>query len=279
MTFDKRFFEFAGECSYLLARDFIDGQFSVIVNYDQVGNRVVKKSISVISDGKNIEIFPNFKVNMDGVQTELPIVAGHTYVSREGNNVKVISDHGMKVTCDLPHDRCTVDVTGWYYGKTGGLFGTYDNEPSNDFTNSERQQESQVEQLADSWTVGRRCRVSNRATHVREVPNTRMTQLCASYYRDQSSPFRKCFKQVDNEAFMHMCLDEMPVDENRLPTEEDICNVASFYVDECRRSGVPLTMPSACCERLCLFLTHTSSKLQAMQILTRLPKLTNKLRN
>jgi len=36
MTFDKKFFEFAGECSYLLARDFIDKSFAVIVNYDKV---------------------------------------------------------------------------------------------------------------------------------------------------------------------------------------------------------------------------------------------------
>ncbi len=62
MTFDKRFYEFSGECSYVLARDFIDGNFSVIVNYDSVGRTMTKKSITVMVDGKQIEIFPNFKV-------------------------------------------------------------------------------------------------------------------------------------------------------------------------------------------------------------------------
>ena len=246
MTFDKRFFEFAGECSYLLARDFIDGQFSVVVNYDNVGGQVVKKSITVASGSKNIEIFPNFKVNADGAQTELPIVAGNTYISREGNYIKVINENGMKVICDLPHDRCTLEVTGWYYGKTGGLLGTYDNEPMNDFTTPERTRATTPEELANSWTVGRRCQVRNHAIHVDEISDNRRTELCAKYFRDQSSPFRKCFKQVDNEAFMHMCLDEMPTNINRMVRDEDVCDVASFYVSECKYLGVPLSMPSPC---------------------------------
>ncbi len=262
MTFDKRFYEFAGECSYLLARDFIDGKFSVIVNYDKVGGRVVKKSISVASGGKNIEIFSNFKVNVDGAQTELPIVAGKTYVSREGNFIKVTNEHGIRVTCDVSHDRCTVDVSGWYYGKTGGLLGTYDNEPANDFTTPERTNATTPEQLADSWTVGRRCAVANRAVHVEEFSDSRRTALCAKYYRDDSSPFRKCFKQVDNEVFMRMCLNEMPIDSNRIPQAEDICNVASFYVDECRRQGVWMSMPSDCGKNHKLFIPVTAHFLQ-----------------
>ena len=246
MTFDKRFFEFAGECSYLLARDFIDGTFSVIVNYDTVGSQFVKKSISIISGNKNIEIFSNYKVNVDGSQTELPIIAGHTTVSREGNFVKVINDHGMTITCDLPHDHCRIDINGWYYGKTGGLLGTYDNEPENDFTTAERTRAMTPEELANSWTVGRRCKVANHAVHVDEITDNRRTRLCAKYFRDQSSPFRKCFKQVDNEAFMDMCLDDMPININRMVRDEDVCDVASNYVQECRFAGVPIAMPSPC---------------------------------
>lgn len=43
---------------------------------------------------------------------------------------------------------------GWYYGKTAGLLGTYDNEPSNDFTTIDRSVAERPEQLADGWTVG-----------------------------------------------------------------------------------------------------------------------------
>ncbi len=53
MTFDKKFYEFAGECSYLLARDFINGHFSVVVNYADRGWR---KSITVFSGDRQVEM-------------------------------------------------------------------------------------------------------------------------------------------------------------------------------------------------------------------------------
>ena len=68
MTFDKHYYEFAGQCSYVLARDFVDGNFTVVANYE--GNRrgVTKKSIQVVSNDKHIDIFPDFKVCFIGVE-------------------------------------------------------------------------------------------------------------------------------------------------------------------------------------------------------------------
>lgn len=34
MTFDKNFYEFQGSCEYLLARDFVSGNFSLIMSKD-----------------------------------------------------------------------------------------------------------------------------------------------------------------------------------------------------------------------------------------------------
>ena len=33
MTFDRKFFEFQGSCSYLLAQDFVDKNFSLVITY------------------------------------------------------------------------------------------------------------------------------------------------------------------------------------------------------------------------------------------------------
>merc|ERR1719454_635716 len=130
MTFDKKFYEFAGgECSYLLARDFIDGKFSVVLNYEDNQRR----SLNVHSDNKDIDIASDLTVTVSGAATELPYITGHTTVRRVGDSVRVDNDHGFTVTCELPHNICTVNVSGWYYGKTAGLLGTYDNEHSNDF--------------------------------------------------------------------------------------------------------------------------------------------------
>ena len=36
ITFDKKFYNFAGECSYLLASDFLNNKFSVYVTYTRL---------------------------------------------------------------------------------------------------------------------------------------------------------------------------------------------------------------------------------------------------
>ena len=160
--------------------------------------------------------------------------------------LKLENSNGLSITCDLAHDRCTLNVTGWYYGKTGGMFGTYDNEPNNDMTLPNNQIAEDLESFADGWTLGQKCRKTNYAIAAPESIDNRRTALCAKYFKDSTSEFRNCFKIVSPEPFMTMCLNDIPTNINRVETEEDACNITAFYVDECRREGVPLRMPKVC---------------------------------
>lgn len=53
ITFDKAFYDFAGECSYLLTRDFEDGNFSVILKPNE-GDEPA--SVLVLKDDTSVEI-------------------------------------------------------------------------------------------------------------------------------------------------------------------------------------------------------------------------------
>lgn len=249
MTFDRRFFEFAGDCSYLLARDFIGGTFSVIVNYDRViNNKPTKKSLTIVTAGRQIEVYPDSKVTVDGSRVEMPVRVGNATVLRRGNLISVIDDwRGLDITCDLPHDHCMLAVSGWYYGKTAGLFGTYDNEPSNDFTQSDKSMTTKPETNAESWTIGQRCRPINRAVVVQPDATTRRYRACAELFTDaRSSMFRSCFKTVDPSSFLTMCLNDAQTGDNSLEAEIDVCRTAAAYVHECRRREVHLRMPKRC---------------------------------
>lgn len=246
MTFDKRFFEFAGECSYLLARDFIDGNFSIVVNYARARDHVVRKSITVLSGAAQFEITPDGRVNMNGERIELPVEAGNMAIRRRGNVITIENSKGVTVLCDLPHNRCSVQVSGWYYGKTAGLLGTYDNEPYTDMLTANNVMAPDFAQLADGWTVGQRCRVANLAQQVAAEPTNRRYRLCAKYFVDAASPFRPCLLLVDPKPFFTMCLNDMKINVNRIESDEDVCDVSSMYVSECRRQGVPLRLPAVC---------------------------------
>ncbi len=61
------------------------------------------------------------RLSLDGRPAEMPLALGEdTTVTREGSLVRINNRHGVSVTCDLPHDRCSVQVSGWYFGKTAG---------------------------------------------------------------------------------------------------------------------------------------------------------------
>jgi len=251
MTFDKKFYEFAGACSYVVARDFIDGNFSVIVNYDRESDKPIKNSLTVITQDKEIEIFPDFSIKIDDTPVELPIEHMNTTITREGSDIRVHNTHGVTVVCNLDRDVCTVMVSGWYFHKTAGLAGTYNNEPSDDFMTSDRRITNNAEDLARSWEVGKQCNNHmNRASVCENISETPRAEVCNKLFLDEASPLRKCFGLVSPQAFRQMCLNDL-CEANEVDTETIPCNAAAAYVKECQAYGIPMYMPKICvaCEK------------------------------
>jgi hypothetical protein len=248
MTFDKRFYEFSGECNYLLARDFIDGTFSVIVNYEKTGGRPVRKSLTVMSKDKTIVISMDGTVMMDKTRVEMPLELDDITILREQNRIIVNNKRGVTIACDLAHNQCSVEVSGWYYGKTAGLMGTYNNEQVDDFTTIDKERLHATGQFAASWSLGARCKPINYAVEAGNevVPEPSGYPVCAQFFVSENSPFRKCFRVVNPEPFMKMCLSDTLINSDRVIREEDTCNTAAFYISECQRVGVPVNIPSVC---------------------------------
>lgn len=89
---------------------------------------------------------------MDGSKIELPVEFFNTTIVRMGSKVVLTSKLGVEVICDNMHGLCTIDMSGHYFAKTGGLFGTYNYEPLDDFTTSSNTNTSNVLDFANSWT-------------------------------------------------------------------------------------------------------------------------------
>ena len=180
ITFDQRHYEFAGECSYLLASDFLHDSFSVVANYEGNNGRVTRKSLTILSNGRQIEVDADFRVTVDNKKIEMPLVYEQTSIMRDGQRIIITNDNGYSVDCNLLFNVCTVQVSGWNFGKTGGLFGIYNNEPSDDFTtpNRTRKTDDQIAEFANSWKVGTwRCSARNFAA-TNPTPTTRANQFC-----------------------------------------------------------------------------------------------------
>jgi hypothetical protein len=102
MTFDRRFYEFAGECSYLLASDFVRNDFSAVVNYVGAGGKVTRKSVTILSDNRQVEIDSGFRVTLNGRKIEMPLMYESTSIVRDGQRLIVTnSKSGFRVDCNF----------------------------------------------------------------------------------------------------------------------------------------------------------------------------------
>lgn len=61
-TFDGKVITFSGDCSYLLARDFENGKFTISVDFEQKQGRSARKSITIEYGEDKIELLYDGKV-------------------------------------------------------------------------------------------------------------------------------------------------------------------------------------------------------------------------
>jgi hypothetical protein len=243
ITFDKNFYPYAGDCSYLLTRDFIDGQFAVVINYGQTNGKSVSKSITVSTAKTEMEIFPDGSVIVGGRQMNLPVQYDNVTIRRQGDSLRIDNTNGFSMECNLGRDHCTVTVSGWYYAKTAGMLGTFDNEAATDFMTADGMRTSDVEQFASSWASGRRCTTTNLAKQQTAFPGQPTFDICATFFKSQQSPFLSCFSRVDPKPYMRMCMNAMPARRQEI---KHACNIMSMYESECKREGRTINLPKEC---------------------------------
>jgi len=238
-TFDRRHYDFSsGSCSYLLARDFVDGNFTVFVNYNGA-----EQSITVKSNGKTVDIGQDYTVKMGGGKVELPVEFYNTTITRMGAKVVLTSALGVEVVCDNKHGLCTVEMSGHYFAKTGGLFGTYNYEPLDDWTSSDNQNKTDVASFANSWASS--CTGTNTAKSYTPVEGTKEYTACAALFKDGSSSLAPCFGIVKSEDAFHKCINDMSNDVT-LTAKNGPCKAAKFYETECRMAGIEVMEPAQC---------------------------------
>jgi len=150
--------------------------------------------------------------------------------------VRLVNSRGLTVTCLWSSAYCIVRMDGWYFAKTAGLLGTYNNEGSDDFTTSDNRNVTDVMDFTSSWRLDSSCNNVNKASATVNIP-----MVCSSMFESLSSPMSSCFNVIDSSMYTHMCADAAA--QNR---RNPHCAAAQLYSDICRREGVNVVVPSEC---------------------------------
>ncbi len=159
----------------------------------------------------------------------------------------VDNPEGIRLRCVRTVDGvCSVTLSGWYYGKTGGLLGVYDNEPSNDLMTPEREFVADGDRFASSWAVGHCPTTFGYTEDAAATSHSDMT-TCQRLFSSPSSPLQPCFNRVPAAPFSRLCLSDLRrLSNDPLKSELGPCKAAAAYIERCRLDGVEIYSPQEC---------------------------------
>ena len=242
MTFDGKFYDFVGNCSYILSKDFNHNRFSVVANYK---NAVRDSLVVKMQQGAySIKINTDGKVLRGNTMIDLPFTLNETFIWKEGDRVTFLDKMGLQIICNLVFNTCSVKISGWYFGKTGGLLGVYDNEPSNDWMTSERAIVSDVGHFAESWKADS-CS-SAPYSPIQPDPSEWDRQKCREYFESTDSNMAPCFDVINPQTFLDVCLKQSEYVKSQPSASEGFCQVTSGYIELCKLNSVELRLPGEC---------------------------------
>ncbi|KAJ8873087.1 hypothetical protein PR048_026703 [Dryococelus australis] len=263
VTFDGKFFDFVGNCSYVLAADLEDSQYSVFITYRGKEGSAVRKSLTVVVDERLVELGEDGQVRVGGKKTELPAAAGTSALLwRRGDSVVVDAlRHGLRLRCDLRRDACSLQVGDRHRGKVSGLLGAFHGDVANharrwrlslDTTTGDKSVPT-VTIGSLRWSVISPPRLAEQAhTNVMGVcryeqvgpeesrsptEEPQLVNACDDLFRSLESPLRPCYGMVDPSPFYAMCL---------VDATEGPCPSSTVYLAQCRAAGVRVDLPPEC---------------------------------
>lgn len=214
LTFDGKFYDFVDyknkKCTYLLARDFQDGKFSIKSTKDSVIVDTEHMSVDINEKGET-----ETKVDGGKVQKNLPVTSKSGACKRVGEFVKcMFPQAGLKVVVDLKHFVTVISLSGWHHGKTQGLLGTNNREEFDDWKLPNSKIAKNVYALANSYELTKKkCEVKpKRPTRLPTNCNNRKVKQaarrCAEIFKSEESQFAEIFSKETRDEFAKACVSD-----------------------------------------------------------------------
>lgn len=233
-TFDGRHFTFPGSCQYVLASDFVDGNFSIVANVENGKLKAV-----TLMDKDVVELNDKGVVTLNGKATDLPLHKNDVHVWRRFYTVNLLTTYGASVMCTTDLKVCHFTVSGFYLGKLRGLLGNGNNEPYDDFTLPNGKVSESSTDFANSYKATKTCAAvadPGHASHEHSSP------VCSKLFGSDSS-MRYCYFFKDQTNYREACEHAVHDAEN---ADEAGCSIAYAYASACRLELIPVDVPAQC---------------------------------
>nr|XP_012555900.2 uncharacterized protein LOC100199505 [Hydra vulgaris] len=205
ITFDRKVYDFIDynqrDCTYLLARDFVHGKFSIMRQSDTTIVNTPDMSIKIKNDGKTQATIGNKTIN------SLPVESESSKCVRLYDVIRCeFIEQGIFVSVDLINFVTTIQLSSWHFGKTQGVLGTYNHESYDDWKMPDGKIADNIYKFANAYEVSKKrsCVATPKEKACSNAPSAK----CKELFNSTSSMFARFFKIADPKPFLKACEDD-----------------------------------------------------------------------
>ncbi|XP_044040733.1 zonadhesin, like isoform X2 [Siniperca chuatsi] len=243
-TFDKRKYNFMGNCSYLMSGPCNETSLPYFEVHTDNENRYNRPTISYVKAVHvyvhmvKISILKGGTVQVNGTNVNLPVtpVLGVS-VFKSGKQHTVSMNFGVTVRYDGNHFM-DIKVIKDYQKKLCGLCGDYNEDAKDDFRKPDGSFTNNANDFGHSWNTDPECNKKPNTTipgcHEEKQELYESSGYCGILL-DKKGPFTVCHPKVNPNNYFRDCVfDLCELDGVKLI----LCEAIEAYVNECQDRGV-----------------------------------------
>ncbi|XP_074518433.1 zonadhesin, like [Halichoeres trimaculatus] len=243
-TFDKRKYNFMGNCSYLMSAPCNTTDLQYYEVHADNENRFNRPTISYVKAvhvhvrNVKISILKGGTVQVNGTNVNLPISpAPGVSVYKSGKHYTVSTDFGLTVRYDGNHFM-DIKIIKDYRDTLCGLCGNYDGDTKDDFRKPDGLLTSNPNEFGHSWNTDPECNKKPNTTIPgcdEEEQDLYESSTHCGILLDKNGPFAVCHPRVNPNNYFKDCLFDLCELDGARPI---LCEAIEAYVNECQDRGV-----------------------------------------
>uniref|UniRef100_A0A8C4S3B0 Zonadhesin n=1 Tax=Erpetoichthys calabaricus TaxID=27687 RepID=A0A8C4S3B0_ERPCA len=242
-TFDRRHYDFMGNCSYILSKPCNDSPwFSIEGKNEERGMMGVSylRKLYITVNGITITLMKGRRTLVNDVRVQLPYSPSRALsIAQAGQYVIVRAIFGLSVRWDGSH-FAEIIVPSSYYDQMCGLCGNYNGDPKDDFIKPNGEMANNSDEFGNSWqTQEDEDKVCQPDNEVDPPCDEQLYNMVADpdhcgKILDANGPFRDCLAVVKPDPYFQNCIYDMCRYEG---LQQTLCDQLQAYTDACLTAG------------------------------------------
>lgn len=244
ITAGEHLFTFAGDqitlpgsCHYVLAKDMVDGNFTIVA---KISDKKLQSIAIADKSGESIEINESGKVSVNDKPNEYPVLEKTLYAWRTYYTVNLLSTYGVYIQCRVDLQACNLKINGYYFSKLRGLMGKGGYEQYDARTLPNGKISDSLTQFANAYRLHScpEVAIDEHHSHADDTPSAE----CENVFGPGSS-LRYAKYILDSSKYVQACNHAVKSAANK---QEAACKIAFGYAGYAYAQNVPVKMPDMC---------------------------------